>query len=472
MADQFIYETAVGDNSTEHTPFVKRVWIYINDTNAGSYSGTIQFDTAAAANSGKWVNWQEAYLMIPITVVSKSSVDITGAANAYMCGLKNGSHQLINSFQVNYNGTSVVQQTPLLGHYVQYKLMTTYSTEDVIKSGASTQFYPDNASSFRWSQYGDSRDGNGISNNRLSGAVNSASLGTAGTMPDQTNVGAYQRSKQVLDFSTAGMLSQSNLGNLLSDTSGGFLSSKDSSGNWTMATPLISSANAATVGRARFTDNSGSGAARVYYWEIMAKIPLRNLCDFFAQMPPLVKGALIQFNIGYNSSSQTIACDTSGRVTLSSAVPMTGLTNPLLIASAAANQPNAATFGGSGGTTASTQTFACGIVSATDGTNSKTNGIVSVCRLYLPLYTLTGTAEESLLKLHPTRTIQYQDLYQYTVSSVSAGASFSQLLSSSIVNPKTIVILPYINKAMLPGNHASNPVYCSPFSTEGSTTSP
>eukprot|EP00952_Eustigmatos_sp_NYUAD-ZCMA_P004304 18951-Eustigmatos_ZCMA.PRE.1 len=83
--------------------------------------------------------------------------------------------------------------------------------------------------------------------------------------------------KQVLDFSTDGAAAAANLGGLLTSAGTGFLG----------GTPLISSANAATVGRARFTDNGGAAAARVYYWEIVAKIPLKNLCDFFAQMPPL-----------------------------------------------------------------------------------------------------------------------------------------------------------------------------------------
>jgi hypothetical protein len=152
MADNLVYEMS---NMTEQPtePFVKKETIYVSDQNNGSYNGQIQIETSSLSNSGKWAAYNEGYIVIPLVVGLKSTVTIASGyagPNGYMVGLKNGYHQLIDSIQVDYNSTNVVQLTSYTNFYVSYKLMTTFSQDDIYKYGAAINFFPDSATAFQY----------------------------------------------------------------------------------------------------------------------------------------------------------------------------------------------------------------------------------------------------------------------------------------------------------------------------------
>ena len=147
---------------------------YIQDLNAGSYSGGIvNIDSSTLSSNGRWVDWRSAYIEIPFTILMKASTDITATANGYMAGLlKNGNWNLINYLTVDFNNTNIVQQTQFLNFYVNYKVMTTWSQDVQRKYGASVGAEAiDSPTSFRYSA-GASSDGNGICNNRLGNTGN------------------------------------------------------------------------------------------------------------------------------------------------------------------------------------------------------------------------------------------------------------------------------------------------------------
>lgn len=448
MADQFLYEASqMSDPDVE--PFVKKELVWVGDQNGGSYNGQIQFDLSQLSNSGKYIDWTSAFLVLPFVIVSKSSADITASANAFMAGLKAGNHHLINSIKVDVNNTEVVQTTNFTNHYVSYKLMTSYSSDDVRKFGATTNFIPDTATSFRFSTTGATKDGGGLSNNRVV-PTNASGLdfSTVGWKGEQANSGYLQRLRNVMDLSTAGLASATSFGGL-STTTGG---------------PFMTSANAVTNGKSYFTDDAGAGAARVYTWHILAKIRLKDLHEFFGKMP-LAKGQFVKMTINYNASSQTIQYTHASTTVISSTPSITGSTNPLLITSGAAYNPNASTFA----TADCTQTFACGISSASDGTNSRTNAILTTCRFYAELYTMNPTFEDQYLSLMPTKTIKYTDIYQYLITGVTG--TFNALVTNGIVGAKTVIVIPYLNKASNT-TLTGVPIYQSPFTTEPAHPSP
>ena len=447
MADQFIYEASQMSESTVE-PFVKKELVYITDQNGGSYNGQISFDTQNWVTSGKWIDLSSAFLVIPFTIVSKSSADITASANAFMAGLKAGNHHIINAISLDINNTNVVQQTAFLNHYVQYKLMTSFSTDDVRKHGAGIGFIPDTATSHRFSGTGGTKDGQGLSNNRVTPDALFTSA-TAGWKGEPSNSGFLQRLRNVTDLSTGGIASDlSNYGGIQGTTAGAFLTS----------------ANAVTNGKSYFTDDNGAGLARVYTWHILAKIRLKDLHPVFGSMP-LAKGQLMKLTINYNASSQTVSYTHAGTLVVTSTPSITGQTNPLMISSGAVNNPNATTFS----TADRTQTFACGVVSATDGTNSRTNSILTSCRLYGELYTMNPSFEDQYLSLMPTKTIRYTDIQQYPITGVTG--NFSTPVVNGLVGVKTVIVIPYLNKASNTGL-TGVPVYQSPFTSEPGTSSP
>jgi hypothetical protein len=95
--------------------------------------------------------------------------------------------------------------------------------------------------------------------------------------------------------------------------------------------------------------------------------------------------------------------------------------------------------------------------------------------LYVPAYTFNPVFESAYLS-SPIKRIAYEDVYQYQVLNVAAGASFNNLLTNGIANLKSVLIIPFYSVGVassgLPAA-AQVPVFQSPFDTAGTgTTSP
>jgi hypothetical protein len=445
MADEYTLQASMESEMTGSSPFVKRESLSIVDQQQGSYNGRISFDTSRLATSGRWVDLRSAEVHIPFTIVSKSSDDITGAANAFMAGLKAGTHHIIDSMSVRFNNQQVLQETPLLNHYVHWKMLSSFSQDDLKKHGSSYFFSPDTATSFRISADGKSKDGQGVSNNRATASALGDFSGI-GAKGEAFNAGFQERLRNVTDLSTAGGPAAANLGGL--------------GGNITVD-------QAVTQRRSYFADE-GAGANRVYTWHILARIRLRDLSDFFDRMP-LVKSPFLQLTFGYNSSSQTITYThdaTAANATIKVGTPtIVGNTNPLMIASAVPNNPNLTTFIGTGNRT---QTFACGIVTATDGTNSKKNTLATSCQLVCDSFTMNPAAEKEFLSTLPQKMVTYTDLHYQLLQNQTG--TFQTLLTGGLKRAKRLIIIPYYSKAANTGL-VDVPVYQSPFASEPGTTS-
>jgi hypothetical protein len=422
------------------TPFVKRETLSIVDQQQGSYNGRVSFDTSRLATSGRWVDLRSAEVHIPFTIVSKSSADITAAANAFMAGLKAGTHHIIDSMSVRFNNQQVLQETPLLNHYVHWKMLSSWGQDDLKKHGTSLHFCPDSGTSFRFSGTGATKDGQGVSNNRAV-PTDHANLSGLGAKGENFNTGFQQRLRNVADLSTAGAADGANIGGLGSN---------------------ITAAQAVTQKRSYFTDDGAAGANRVYTWHILARIRLRDLSDFFDRMP-LVKSPFLQLTFGYNASSQTITYTHAGTTVVTSTPTIVGNTNPLMIASGAARNPNDTIFSAD-----CTQTFACGIVTATDGTNSRTNTLATSCQLVCDAYTMNPAAEKEFLSTVPQKAISYTDLHYQLLQNVTG--TFQTLLTGGLKRAKRLVIIPYYNKSANTGL-TTVPVYQSPVASEPGTTS-
>ena len=470
MADNLLYEmSTMTENLSE--PFVKKEIVWISDSNGGSYNGQIIFETSSLANSGKWVSWNEAIIELPIVYAFESTQDLTASTNnPYMLGTKCGWHQFIDSVQIDYNNTNVVQITSYTNFYVSFKMMTTWSQDDVAKYGALLNFFPDTSNSFRYAQgNGDSSDGNGISNNRIAN-VNQFNANTG--LKSETNQGFYKRLVNCGHDANAGL-----------------------GGCYT----LLSSTQLSTIAKSQFKHDSGTGAARVYYWSVLGKVFLKNLADFFDKIP-LVKGAFLKIVLNTNTATTVVnhvanSCGTNtntGSLFLNATGnnTITGRTNPLMIASAngivlANSNVNAVTTVLGAPYANPLQTIAnsadgnvwigCGIGSVTIHSHKVDNAILTQARIYVPAYTLNPTFEDQLLSLHPTKDVVYRDIYQYTITGVTTGGSINQLLTNGISNPKALIILPFISGTAGATGNATTPTlspYQSPFTSEPHTTSP
>jgi hypothetical protein len=172
MGDHLIYEDAISSELYTTSEFVDKKWMYVNDNNQGNYASQVQIDTTSLSNSGKWMGWSEAVIIMPLVIQFETPaaplpVYTGGGANIrvintimnaddcydWVVGLKNGYWQMIHSLTVEFNNRNVVQQVPFLNVYSSFRNLTTWSKSDLKCWGALCGFYPDTPSSWIYNTY-------------------------------------------------------------------------------------------------------------------------------------------------------------------------------------------------------------------------------------------------------------------------------------------------------------------------------
>lgn len=451
MGDQYLFESSMMTDAPKE-PFLKKEVIWVNDTQNGAYQGQIQYDFSQIANSAKWASWGEATLEVPFTIlVENVSADTAGSwenyINSFMVGLKSGTHQLINSINVQYNSTSIVQLTNYTNFYVQFKLLTSMGPSDTAKWSDSLFFTKDTATTFSYA-----------------GPTGLAGQGFTNNRPTVSGVyGATGLEDSSLDYSThkfhgqdANSAYAQRMRNVVDTTSTNFYSG------------IVTPSKLAQQGTHLFEQLTATS----FKFSLLCTIRLKDVADVFDKLP-LVKGAFITMTVNYNSSVQTVqATPTSWELT--SAPQLNGLTNPLLIASAEPYQPNSwlpALCGVTGTFNPQQARISSNIVSAYDKLNvAKRNSILGATRLSIPVYTMNPVFEQQYIS-NPIKDVYYSDIYSYTIRGIAAGGEINQLITNGISQPLACIVIPCIAKASNLG-FTQQDIWQSPFTTEPGTTSP
>lgn len=454
-ADNYIYDDTLYNEVIEK-PFTSKEMQIVYDSNNGVYNNQILFSTGNLANTGKWVDYQNSYIEIPFVMAMKSSTDISVAANPYMMGLKDGSIQLVDSIILQYNGTSMVQQSIFTNAMQHFKILSSWTQEDLMKWGPATVLSPDDPTGARFSNGVASGDGDGTTNNRPWPAEFTPTLASSiGTH----NKGYYERLKCTAYTGSSNGLAVNDASSM------------------------------GQVGRNFYAATSAAADAKVYYWQVLLTLRLKDMSDFFNKMP-ILKAARVDLTINFNSFNGTISY-TGPRETGAAPATMVsasfnqtaGHSCPFMVSSAFSTdnvlklEPNSAivpTATGGAAATAAVLTVGCGInnilgVSALSGVSASS---MNNCRWYVPLYEANPEYEQQLYAENPAKTIFYDDFYTYT-SITNQDGTFSQLITSGVKNPKYLVLMPFFNNAVAnSGNAVNSACYQSFFDTAPATTSP
>lgn len=548
MCDKLVFDLS---QEVEGTPnvFVRKDWINILDNQNQNYNNNQSIiDTSQLSNSNKYMSYREAYLSVPMLLSFGTGAvpvltgipgtsgtqfgvllpNTTGSSLDYSIGLKNWFGQIIHSFTLDYNGTTIVQQTPYINMWNSFKLMTSLSLNDVSTQGATIGFFPDDPITWGFflataataagdapSTTNDTLCGQGVVNNTnlLASNVVSGAFNTFGSM---TGNEGFLRRQQLINFDTAGQTgasaatvaaggSNETYGDLLTATNMNLLwkSYIVKKQNESYLTTTTSAVNA--------TQTPG-----VIQFNIVATIYLKHIHSFF-NMCPLLKGVFMKLTLNLNNTSSTIkvsrdytVASTTAAAYVASGVQCTAVQNPL----GGVNPLMIAAGSTSNGLASMT-------VSATSLNTDAINGahqilytyianisVGSVCLdqtltslgavgsgalsksvyLYVPAMTFNPTFEQAYLS-NSVKQIKYTDVYQYQVINVPAGQMFNNLITNGIANIKSVLILPYFSSASSSGSaiatrlgHSNNtntgflngvPVFQSPFDPAGTgATSP
>jgi len=296
-ADSLVFDMS---SQSEGSPsvFVRKDWLSILDNQNQNYQGNQSvIDTSQLANSNKYMNYREAYLMCPLLLTLSG----TGTANAgadtyfqpatqgrsadFVMGLKNWYGSVIHSFTLDYNGTTIIQQTPYIGLWNTFKLMTSMSFDDLLTQSSQLGFYPD--SPLSWTLCGNAanvsgQSGIGVCNNNnaqapivVSGALASGKSHNEGLLQRQL---AWAYDPAAI---TGTDLQAQPFSNLLPAAS---------------ATQIWKSYINNKVSQAA---NGGYGYIQI---SISAIIYLKHVASFFERVP-LLKGVFMKLTINLNQSS-------------------------------------------------------------------------------------------------------------------------------------------------------------------------
>jgi hypothetical protein len=498
--DNLVFEESVNAEITD-SEFISKKWVYVNDNNSQNYSSQIILDTTPLSNSGAYVDWKESYMVMPLVVQLSSTNANSLPAGTQLAdwswGFKNGFWHMINSMTVEFNNQNVVQQTPFLNVFRSFKAETTFSKDDVENHGASIGFSMDgtnwcyNTSATTNSL---SPQGLGLANNRNGAEIRSLVGGyvgaTAVSAGNPLNVysaspvcgvpivngvkntaisgGASVAvgSPSFTNFSNEGLYQRQSFINYDPDanTSG---TPSTFSNVWTgqsLLNPLQTFKEVYASGKAPLADQTAGSVT----WYVYAKLRLKDLADYFDKLP-LLKGSTMRFYINTNqtimnftttnavidgSNAPTVgAITTPARLVVNSPVNINGgLTNPLMVASNDVGQ---------GCWPLPADTYALS-VSIFKNNNTGLNQSVkqtplSSVRLYAPIYKFNPLAEQRYLSLAPQKRIDYNDIFQYQFSNISAGDSFNFLVTNGLQNIQSVLVVPFINSASNGVSSASTP---------------
>ena len=536
MSDKLVFDLA---SEVEGSPnvFIRKDWINILDNQNQNYNNNQSvLDTSQLSNSNKYMSYREAYFLMPmlmsISSTPQSAQDaapgwtpaLAGTSSDSAFGLKNWFGQMIHSFTLDYNGTTIIQQTPYVNMWNSFKLLTSLSYSDLINQGATIGFYPDDSTSWVYTpsivaptivmNYG-----NGVCNNSTSALeVEAPDVNSSFTCNKSgaSNNGHTMRLRNINydgdgSFFPNAAVPTNTYVNLRTQTNTQLL--------WNSY--IFNKVNANTAGQA-----ITNGRLSI---NITATIYLKHIHSFF-NMCPLLKGVFMKMTMNLNNTTCTVTTGTGAAavagaigvaiqpfITCSAVQNAVGGVNPILMSAVGSTArpsilgagtgsttsyslggvnlvPGASTGGGYIANTSRTYTvnisvgsrcLSTDVVGAVDGQSAKS------VYLYIPAYTFNPVFEQSYLS-SPVKQIKYTDIYQYQVLNVGGGQQFNNLLTNGIANIKSVLIIPFFNSSGSENNtynaaappivvanspnsgfRSGIPVFQSPFDTAGcGTTSP
>lgn len=532
MSDKLVFDLA---QEIEGSPnvFVRKDWINILDNQNQNYNNNQSvLDTSQLSNSNKYMSYREAYLSVPLLItlasigaplpngtIAPATVPSTVYFNpavytpSYAIGLKNWYGQIIHSFTLDYNGTTICQQTPYINFWNSFKLMTSLSLGDIKAQGATIGFYPDDASAFQYFNAGSTANltqgtpnGYGTMNNN---AVTTFNLIPFPGLIDPQQYGVESGNSSIvkrfdlINFDLDGYVTNTTFpSNTLGDlptystliSGAGVTPNPLTTGGSTIGGSLtlswksyISNKVNATSTPGGIVNGAGNGCLQ---YSIVATIYLKHIHSFF-NMCPLLKGVFMKMTMTLNNTSTNFSCTSFFQnvlnspivpaiITVTSVSNPQGGVNPLMISAAISAAIPAASLGStsSGGSSA---LFPSGVMTGTPATSGTLtqNYIMNVSvgasclnstlasltgtvnqgqlsrsvYLYIPAYTFNPIFEQAYLS-NPVKQIKYTDVYQYQVLNIAPGANFNNLLTNGIANVKSVLILPFYSTSG--GSNQSN----------------
>jgi hypothetical protein len=448
MTDNYEYNRSMDPQSAnDYSPYTDKQYnSYINDINSGVYQNNglslVQFDLSSIYNSTKFTDTNDLFVVLPIVMVAAFSTSTAGtlvapvAGNVNLLSLKNNFIHLIHQADLTINGKTAEDVQPFINISKHFQMLSEMSSGDLDTIGYSIGITePDNWKSKIYngstSAAVTNKSGNGMTNNRP--FVPAASFSGGGQNNNTLTTAQFDK--------CVNTSIQHRLGRYTDTTSG------NTSGMFGSTAAFISNL---TQLKNDFTPNYEVLNTNYMVWYDYAVIKLATVFESLSSIGLTRKADIfLRLYINTGTLNATISSPNTTAPGYSLTVANNGFsaTCPFTI-----NYLTEASA--SGGIPATTANITAGLYLAKPPATSY-NGInlnssaashpLPACRIYYSQITIQPSyADEYILNNRAKKCI-YRTVLTNQYNNITAGGNFNQLISSGIVHPTGILIVPYVS---------------------------
>ena len=448
MTDNYEYNRSMDPQSAnDYSPYTDKQYnSYINDINSGVYQNNglslVQFDLSSIYNSTKFTDTNDLFVVLPIVMVAAFSTSTAGtlvapvAGNVNLLSLKNNFIHLIHQADLTINGKTAEDVQPFINISKHFQMLSEMSSGDLDTIGYSIGITePDNWKSKIYngstSAAVTNKSGNGMTNNRP--FVPAASFSGGGQNNNTLTTAQFDRCVNTSIQHCLGRYTDTTAGN----TSGMFGNTAAFISNLTQL-------------KNDFTPNYEVLNTNYMVWYDYAVIKLATVFESLSSIGLTRKADIfLRLYINTGTLNATISSPNTTAPGYSLTVANNGFsaTCPFTI-----NYLKEASA--SGGIPATTANITAGLYLAKPPATSY-NGInlsssaashpLPACRIYYSQITIQPSyADEYILNNRAKKCI-YRTVLTNQYNNITAGGNFNQLISSGIVHPTGILIVPYVS---------------------------
>ena len=449
MTDNYEYERSMHPQSeAEYSPYTDKQYnSYVNDINSGVYTNNglslVQFDLSSIYNSSRFTDCNDLFVVLPIVMVAACSTNVAGtlaptspvAGNINLLSMKNNFIHLIHQADLTINGKTVEDVQPYLNIAKHFQMLSEMGGGDLDTIGYSIGMTePDNWKSKIYngstSATVTNKSGNGMTNNRpfvptasFSGGAKDNNTLTTNQFDKCVNTSIQHRLGRYTD-TTAG-----NVSGLFGNTEA-FIS------NLTQLKNDFTPTYETNSGYMIWYDYAVIKLSTVF--ESLQSIGLTRKADIFLRL--YVNTGTINVAVSNPNSTAPGYSLTTANNSFTGTCPFT--INYLTEGSA------------SGGIVANTAFITAGLylvkppATTFNGINLNNSGAVHAlpaCRIYYSQITIQPALAEEYVMSNRGKKCIYRTVLTNQYNNITGGGNFNQLISSGIVHPTGILIVPYVS---------------------------
>lgn len=444
MTDNYEFNKSMEPQTEgQYSPYTdKQFNSYINDINSGVYTNSglslVQFDLSSIYNSGKFTDVADAFVVLPIMMVAACSTNTAGqtiapvAGNVNLLSMKNNFIHLIHQADLTIQGKQVEDAQPFVNIAKHFQMLSEMSPADLSTIGYSLGI--SEVDNWKSKIYNGSttatvtnKSGNGMTNNRPFTDV--AVVGGAG---DNITCTTTQFDK----VANTGL--QKRLGRYVDTTN-------NQNGLFGATTAFVSTLQNLQNDFTPTYQVSGN----FMFWTDYAVIRLSTVFESLNSIG-LTRKADLFLRLYINTGTLNVTISSPGLATPGYSITTTNNnfnnTCPFTI-----NYLNAVST--AGGTPLTTVNITAGLYIAKaptttfNGVNLGSTNVshpMPACRIYYSQITIQPALAEEYILTNRAKKCIYRTILTNQFNNTTANGNFNQLISSGVVHPTGILIIPYV----------------------------